>query len=677
MNDRVDVKNLLGASAHETDPACLLAITDLSVTATHKQVRTSLLRGVEFELRAGETLALLGEAGCGKSLIASAIVGLLDEGVHVEGGEVRLHGKDLISLPRSELRTYLGARVATIFQDSMASLNPAMTVMQHLGEVLACHRNLVGADARDEARRLLASVGLSSPGACLDRKPDELSIGICQSVAIALALAGRPQLLVADEPARLLDPTVQTQVLALFERVRNVRAMGILLMTRDPDLVRRMAQRVAVVLDGEVVEWGPSGEFMANPLHPYSRSLLEAQPSRHQRGQVLGGAEHRAAVPEQSGCRFALRCPSAFGACSISRPEMHAQGARTVRCHLYRELEEPDLPSLAFAPLRHRPRRPAAVCLELRGLPIKLEHTRSGVAASTQGRVDLSLQSGRTLALLGESGCGKSHVGKAMAGLIGVDEGTLFIDGSPIEALFESAFIPTRRALQMIFQSPRAALNPFMQVGDLIAEGMIALGVETDPERRAKRVGALLARVGLAPALANSYPEDLSDFELQCVAIARALALSPRALICDEPVAGFDAGCRSHILNLLRELQEEAGMSYLLITRNPGVAGYLADEVAVMYSGFIVEQGSVDAVFSNPAHPFTRALVAASVEGVRTPRHENAAMVTGDPHTGVAPISGCHFHARCPKATEICERKYPVQTRFGSASHFVRCHWPG
>lgn len=677
MNDRVDVRSMLGASARGPDPTRLLSISNLRVGVSSNGVRTWPLRGVDLELQAGETLALLGEAGCGKSLIASAIIGLLDRGARIEAGEVSLHGKDLSKLTQPELRTYLGSRVATIFQDSLASLNPAMTVMQQLGEVFACHRKLLGADARDEARRLLASVGLSSPGACLDRKPDELSIGTRQSVAIALALAGRPQLLLADEPTRLLDPTVQTQVLALFERVRNVRAMSILLFTRDPDLVRRMAQRVAVMLDGEMVEWGASAAFMANPLHPYSRSLLEAQPSRHQRGQVLGGADLGAPAPEQAGCRFALRCPRAFGMCSTVRPEWHAVGAQSVRCHLYRDLEDLDLPTLARTPLWRRPRHPAPVCLEIRGLPVMLEQTRPGAAAGAPDGVNLGLQSGRTLALLGESGCGKSYVGKAMAGLVGIDEGELFLDGSPIGELFASAFVPTRRALQMIFQSPRTALNLFMRIGDLVAEGMITLGVEADPDRRAKRVGALLSRVGLAPSLAKRYPEDLDDFELQCVAIARAMAVSPRVLICDEPAAGFDAGCRSHILNLLRELQEETGMSYLLITRDPGVAGYLADDVAVMYCGRIVEQGSVDTVFSSPAHPFTRALVAASVEGARTPGHEKATMVSGDPHTVAAALNGCHFHPRCPKATEICERKQPAQTRFGTASHLVRCHWPG
>lgn len=677
MNDRVDVRNMLGAAAAATDPTRLLSIADLQVGTTSGGVRTLPLRGVDFELRSGETLALLGEAGCGKSLIASAIVGLLDEGTRIEAGSVRLQGKDLVKLTPTELRTFLGGRVAMIFQDPLASLNPGMTVMQHLAEVFAHHRKLLGNDARDEARRLLASAGLSSPGACLDRKPAELSIGTCQSVAIALALAGRPQVLLADEPTGSLDLTVQTQVLGLFERVRNVRAMAILLFTRDPDVVRRMAQRVAVVLDGEVVEWGPSGEFLANPLHPYSRSLLEAQPSRHQRGQVLGGAEHGAPAPAQPGCRFALRCPRAFGTCSSAVPEVHVVGAQSVRCHLYRDPENLDLPSLALAPLRRRPRSQAAVCLELRGLRISIEQTRPGVAASRVDGVDLSLQSGRTLALLGESGCGKSSVGKALAGLIDIEEGDLFLDGSPLGELFETAFIPTRRALQMIFQSPRAVLSPFMRIGDIVAEGMIALGVEPDPDKRSKRVAELLSRVGLAPALAASFPEDLDDFALQCVAIARALAVSPRVLICDEPVARFDAGCRSHLLNLLRELQEETGISYLLITRNPGVAGYLADDVAVMYCGRIVEQGSVDAVLSSPAHPFSRALVAASVEGARTPGHENATMVTGDPHTGVASSSGCHFHPRCPKATEICERKYPAQTRFGSAAHVVRCHWPG
>lgn len=665
---------MLGASAHDPDPTRLLSINDLRVGATSNGVRRLPLRGVDLELRTGETLALLGEAGCGKSLIASAIVGLLDEGTCIETGEVLLQGKDLLKLSRSELRASLGSRVATIFQDPIASLNPGMTVMQHLAEVFAHHRKLAGSDARDEARRLLASAGLSDPRVCLERKPAELSIGTCQLVAIALALAGRPQVLLADEPTGSLDPTIQTQVLALFERVRNVRAMGIMLFTRDPDLVRRMAQRVAVVLDGEVVELGAGGAFLANPLHPYSRSLLEAQPSRQQRGQVLGGTEHGAPAPDQPGCRFVSRCPRAFGECWRSAPGFHVVGTQSVRCHLYRDLDELELPSLAIAPLRRRLRRPAAVCLEMRGLRISCGQDRPGAAVDG---VELSLQSGRTLALLGESGCGKSSVGKAMAGLIRIDEGELFLDGSPLNELFESAFVPTRRALQMVFQSPRAALNPFMQIGDIVAEGMIALRVEADPDTRAQRIGQLLSRVGLAPALAGRYPADLDDFALKCVAIARALAVSPRVLILDEPVAGFDAGCRSHILNLLRELQEEAQMSYLLITRNPGVAGYLADDVAVMYCGRIVEQGTVDAVLATPAHPYTRALVAASPEGMRAHGQHNDAVVTGDTQTGAVRINGCHFHPRCPKATEICERKQPAQTRFGTASHLVRCHWPG
>ncbi len=628
--------------------------------------------GVSFRVAAGETYALLGESGCGKSMTALSVMRLLPDGGRVTSGAVELDGENVLALPERAMRQVRGGRMAMIFQEPMLALNPVIRVGEQIIEALALHRNLAGAAARDAARALLDSVGVPDAARRLDSYPFELSGGLRQRVMIAISLAGQPRLLIADEPTTALDVTIQAQVLEVLRSLRTERQMGMLLITHDLGVVAENADRVGVMYAGELLEEGARDAFFAAPQHPYSRMLFEALPRPGDGGPLItipGQVPKPEAMPE--GCRFAPRCPHAFARCREQSPGWQVIDGQRVRCHLAGQL--PVQPPRRLA-AHGGPLHAAQPLLQVYGLKVHFP-VRRGLLQRTVGLVravddvSLAIEAGRTLALVGESGCGKTTVGKALLRLIEPTAGRIALGGETITARNVASL---RRQAQMVFQDPFSSLNPRMRVADILLEGMDALDVGAANQRR-DAVARLLGQVGLPDDAGGRYPHAFSGGQRQRIAIARALAVSPRLVICDEPTSALDVSVQAQILNLLKDLQEELGLAYLFITHNLAVVEYLAHEVAVMYLGRIVEHGAAADVLRSPRHPYTQALVSA-VPRIEPHGGEGIVRLAGDQPSPLNPPGGCHFNPRCPHAGEICRQTYPDRTDLGGG-HWVRCHW--
>ncbi len=650
--------------------------------------------GISFTISRGETFALLGESGCGKSATAQGVMRLLPAAGRIVEGSVRLDGEELLALPEAQMRAWRGGRMAMIFQEPATSLNPVLTVGRQIGEVLERHRGLRGAAATACMIDLLRQVGIADPERRLDEYPFQLSGGMKQRVMIAIALAGEPELLIADEPTTALDVTVQAQILDLLAQLQVDRGMGILLITHDLGVVARMAQRIGVMYAGELVEVADRHSFFNTPRHPYTQALFAALPDVSRREQALrtipGQVPALAAMP--TGCRFAARCPQAMAVCRDQAPPWRtlADGdgsaqvpgqanvqvsGHAVRCHWSGEA------TVASASAENSATRGASEnsapkpYLAVDGLKVHFP-IRQGFWQRTVGHVravdgvSLNISPGRTLALVGESGCGKTTVGKALLRLVPPTAGRVELAGVALDAVQGSALWQARRAMQMIFQDPFASLNPRLRIGEILVEGMLVDGQRPTPAQ----LGELLAQVGLPADTVDRYPHEFSGGQRQRIAIARALAVKPALLICDEPTSALDVSVQAQILNLLKQLQAELGVAYLFITHNFAVVDYLAHDIAVMYLGRIVEQGRADEVLNRPAHPYTQALLSA-VPAPCLDDMRQRIRLPGETPSPAKPPSGCHFHPRCPRAAELCRQSYPSASP-RSATHTVNCHFP-
>jgi len=599
----------------------------MSAVLEAKNVRTVLdtsagqvraVDGISFELAKGECFALVGESGCGKSMTALSLMRLLPEAGRIAGGELSLEGVDLFALPEAAMRAVRGRRVAMIFQEPATALNPVMTVGRQIVEVI--ERHTPGTDAEAKAIDLLRAVGIPDPEQRFHQYPFQLSGGQKQRVMIAGALAVDPEVLIADEPTTALDVTIQAQILDLLAKLQSERGMALLLITHDLGVVAKMAHRVAVMYAGEIVEMATRESFFRAPQHPYSQKLFAALPSPQHRSGAL--AVIRGQVPPLNRpfnhCRFADRCDYVFDRCRVEPPPLYQPlPEHEARCFL-REAGPAGPRERGAAPGASISARQAqrAVVLEVKDLKVHFP-IRRGVFKRTVGHVhavdgvSFALQEGRTLALVGESGCGKTTTGKALLQLIPPTSGTVVFGGKTISGLDRAQMRPLRAAMQIIFQDPYSSLNPRLRVAEILLEGMRSLGVgSTDAERIAK-LEVLLGEVGLPSDALGRYPHEFSGGQRQRIAIARALAVNPRLIICDEPTSALDVSVQAQILNLLRKLQEERGIAYLFITHNIAVVDFLAHDVCVMLQGKIVERGTVDEVLRSPQHPYTRELLSA------------------------------------------------------------------
>ena len=573
--------------------------------------------GVSFELVQGECFALVGESGCGKSMTALSLMRLLPEAGRIAAGQVSLEGVDLLALPEAAMRAVRGRRVGMIFQEPSTALNPVLTVGRQIGEVIERHIGKEG--IRDKTIELLRAVGIPDPESRIDQYPFQLSGGQKQRVMIAAALAVEPEVLIADEPTTALDVTIQAQILDLLAKLQAERGMALLLITHDLGIVARMAQRVAVMYAGEIVEIAARDAFFRAPQHPYSQKLFAALPSPQQRSGAL--AVIRGQVPPLTTafdhCRFAERCDEAFDRCRSEAPRLlEPATGHFARCHLR---EQGLAPSRVISTEKYKNtvvEEQRSVLLEVKDLKVHFP-VRRGVLKRTVGvvkavdGVSFELQEGRTLALVGESGCGKTTTGKAILQLIEPTAGRVLFEGKELSGKSRSEMRPYRSVMQIVFQDPYASLNPRMRVAEILLEGMRSLGVGRDDSGRTSALVKILSDVGLPADSLDRYPHEFSGGQRQRIAIARALAVEPRLIVCDEPTSALDVSVQAQILNLLRSLQQRLGLAYLFITHNIAVVDFLAHEVAVMLQGRIVERGSVDAVLRSPRHSYTKELLAA------------------------------------------------------------------
>ena len=605
------------------------------------------LDALTLSVERGETFALVGESGCGKSMTALALMRLLPENGLVTGGDLFLRGAssgedgsgrsgeslDVLALPEAGMRRVRGGRIGMIFQEPGTSLNPVMTVGRQVVEAIEAHTPLRGAEARARALEWLARVGIPEPERRFDDYPFRMSGGQKQRVMIALALAAEPDFLVADEPTTALDVTIQAQILELLKSLQAERGMGLLLITHDLAVVSGMAHRVALMYAGQIVEVASAREFFAAPKHPYAQALLRALPSAEGRDRPLMAIAGTVPPLTQrfEGCRFAPRCAQALAGCATTLPALHDLGAgRSVRCVLHL----PGAPAAAVAPLPE-PALPRAAAtesdppllLQVQALSVHFPLQKAFLAGGPRefravSGVSFELRAGRTLALVGESGCGKTTTGKALVQLLrgsARTEGQALLHapggaGVPPRDLFKlqgEALRAARREVQIVFQDPFASLDPRMGVREILDEGLAALRPEFSVAERHARLARLVDQVGLRRDALDRYPHEFSGGQRQRIAIARALAVEPRLIVCDEPTSALDVSVQAQILNLLRDLQRELGVSYLFITHNIGVVEVMADEVVVMQGGAVVEQGASSAVLRAPREAYTQQLLAA------------------------------------------------------------------
>ncbi len=658
----------------------LLSVKDLRAWIDAGAEPLRAVDGIDFDIRRGETFAVVGESGSGKSMTALSILRLLPEAAQIVSGSVMLDGRELMGLPESEMRDVRGKRIAMIFQEPGTSLNPVMTVGAQIREVLARHLHITGTDAARRVVQLLEAVGLPSPAHRAAEYPFQLSGGMKQRVMIAMALAAEPDLLIADEPTTALDVTIQAQVLDLLQDLQRQRGMAILLITHDLGIVSDMAHRVAVMYAGRLMEVADRARFFGAPGHPYSRKLFESLPGAARRGGELAviPGQVPALTEDFRRCRFVDRCGAAMPVCREGEPAMTELAAgHSVRCVRASDLATTDGAAIGHrsaAELGHEP--PLVALLKVSGLKVHFP-IRKGVLRRTVGQVKavdgiaLNIPAGRTLALVGESGCGKTTAGKAIIQLIDPTGGRVELDGIALNELRGETLRRSRRDYQIVFQDPYASLNPRMRVGDILAEGQLALGDSRDPAVVAGRSAELLRQVGMAEESLGRYPHEFSGGQRQRIAIARALAVRPKLLVCDEPTSALDVSVQAQILNLLKKLQRELNLSYLFITHNISVVEYIAHEVAVMYLGRIVERGTVAEVLGAPAHPYTRALIAA-VPRIDAAGARPVVRLEGELPSPVNPPEGCHFHPRCPQVRNECRSKYPEAVAL-SETRTVHC----
>ncbi len=703
----------------------LLEITDLAVSIPTESGTIEAVRGISLALGRGETLGVVGESGSGKTMLALSVMGLLPRTALVSGS-VQLAGTELLGSSAAEWHNIRGSQVAMVFQDPMTALNPMYTVGWQVAECILLHRKVSKRAAMDRAIELLDAVGLPEPARMAKRYPHQLSGGMRQRVVIAIAIANEPKLLIADEPTTALDVTVQAQILELLTTVRERSSAAMILITHDLGVVAGVADRVLVMYAGRAAEIGGVDEVFAEPGMPYTAGLLASLPSLNHRSERLPAIPGTppTGLAYGPGCAFAPRCPLAaepcavqpaltdigaghVAACHFAGPEAGGQTATALQPPVARDPQEgngaddhaaDDRLADDSAPHRGAPDHGApdhgapdyeaphdsapddsAVVLSVKNLSkhFKVRGTSFGSVATVQAvsGVDLELRAGRCLALVGESGCGKSTLARLLMRLEDPTTGTITLNGRDITTLPDDELRATRRDMQMVFQDPYSSLNPRLSVGEIVGE---PLTVHKIPNR-AERVRELLLSVGLDPVAGVRFPGEFSGGQRQRIGIARALALDPQALVLDEPVSALDVSIQASVLNMLRDMQRKRNMAYLFIAHDLSVVRQVADDIAVMYLGLIVEQGPADLVYRRPAHPYTTALLSAvPIPDPPAERSRERILLHGEVPSPVNPPSGCRFRTRCWKADSRCaDEPPPLRVIDGDGGkHLVACHYP-
>ncbi len=608
----------------------LLTVSGLKTYFRTPEGTARAVDGLSFHILPGETYALVGESGCGKSVTALSIMGLVPAPTgFAAGGSIHFKGQNLLALPEVEKRRVRGNLISMVFQEPMTSLNPVFTAGSQIKEALTLHQRHTQAQAREAAITLLRQVRIPDPERVYAGYPHQLSGGMRQRVMIAMALACRPELLIADEPTTALDVTIQDQILTLISELQQELGMAVLLITHNLGIVQEMADRVGVMYAGKMAEESSPEVLFREPKHPYTVKLLESLPAESKRGRALSTIP--GSVPSATrylpGCRFADRCPAVMRGCAETLPrELDIASGHRVACHLHdsefqgvrKAAAEPD-GVLAFLPVRLQ----AEPLIQAAGIKVHFPVT-GGLLKRTTGYVkavdgvDLAIPRGAVQALVGESGCGKTTFGKALLRLLPLTAGAVKFQGADLAQLAPSDLRPHRRQMQMIFQDPYSSLNPRLTVQEIVEEGILVHQLASTAKERERLVYEMLDTVGLDADTAGRYPHEFSGGQRQRIGIARALVVRPSFVVCDEATSALDVSVQAQILNLLKKLQGDFNLTYLFITHDLSLVEYFADLVSVMYQGQIVEAGTVQEVFTSPRHPYTRTLLA-SVPRVNIP----------------------------------------------------------
>jgi peptide/nickel transport system ATP-binding protein len=671
----------------------IFQIRDLHVSFPSEAGTVHAVRGVNLDLQAGEVLGLVGESGSGKSVTSLASVGLLPDSASVRGS-ITYGGRDLLALRDDQLSEIRGSDISMIFQDPLSALNPVQTIGQQVAEAILIHKDISRDGAWERAIELLDVVGIPNPRSRATGYSFEFSGGMRQRVMIAMAIANEPKVIFADEPTTALDVTVQAQILEALRKARDITGAAVVLVTHDLGVVAGLADRIAIMYAGRIVETGQVQSVYEHPAMPYTIGLLRSIPridEGHRRLANIPGSPP-APVETPPGCPFSARCPVATAECESSEPALvQLDSTRHVACHRAAEIDQLVLEGKVF-PTETHTQRSATVTSERvlevsdlrKGFPLMrgaIMRRRIGTVHAVDG-VDLRLHQGETLAIVGESGCGKTTTLLQILDMVAPETGSITILGRDVSTLSRRDRLSMRRDMQIVFQDPFASLDPRIPIGEAIAEPLEAFGV--DAAARGARVRDLLELVGLNPDHANRYPAEFSGGQRQRIAIARAIALEPKIVALDEPVSALDVSVRAGVLNLLADLQSRLGLSYLFVSHDLAVVRNISDSVAVMYLGGVVESGPVDEIFSNPRHPYTQALLSAvPIPDPRAERNRERIVLEGDLPSPSAPPPGCRFHTRChirqmlPEQIQArCVSERPTLTTDSISERAVACHAP-
>ncbi|MFV0296694.1 MAG: dipeptide ABC transporter ATP-binding protein [Hyphomicrobiaceae bacterium] len=661
----------------------VLEIEDLHVQFVTSQGTVRAVDGVSYIVNPGEMVAIVGESGSGKSVSALAVMRLLPpHSSRIPKGSIKFEGQSLLELSNEEMRQIRGRSISMIFQEPMTSLNPVLSIGLQIKEPLFIHLGMSEEEADARAIELLTLVGITDPKSRLAQFPHQLSGGMRQRVMIAIGLACNPKLLIADEPTTALDVTIQAQILELMKDLSKRLGIAIVVITHNLGIVARYADRVNVMYAARIAESGTAERVFGRPLHPYARGLLSAVP-RLDRGRSSKLATIEGAPPNllrpPEGCRFRTRCRYAFEKCQEVPEYREVEEGHHVACHRALEVEELDRKAQASAKdeVQAEPVIGDELMLDIKraskffpvgggflGGPVRHVKAVNGVS--------LNVRRGETLGLVGESGCGKSTLGRLVLRLDKPTDGEILFEDIDLAHMGRRDMIAIRKRMQVIFQDPYSSLNPRMTVGQIIAEPMSVHKI-IEKSKIDDRVIELLETVGLFPYMAARYPHELSGGQRQRVGIARALAVNPEVIVCDEAVSALDVSIQGQVINLLQGLQQKLGLTYLFIAHDLAVVRHISTRVAVMYLGRIVELADSNELFSNPSHPYTQALLAAApIPDPAIERSRPRSIIKGELPSPLNPPSGCVFHPRCPKATEACKQEIPAQREI-APGHIAAC----
>ncbi len=663
----------------------LLSVRDLRTWFLTDAGPVRAVDGVSFDLARGETLGIVGESGSGKSVCAKSIIRLLDDPARIVGGSITFRGRDLATLDAAALRQVRGREIAMVFQDPMTSLNPVLRIAKQLTEAMTAHGRFTRAAARARAVQLLRRMEVPAPERAVKAWPHQFSGGMRQRVMLAMGFSNEPALIIADEPTTALDVTIQAQILDLLRELNADFGTAVILISHDLGVISNVCSRILVMYAGEVVEEGAPEELLSDPRHPYTWALLHAAPRIDAEAQDRRLATIEGQPPDPrnwpTGCRFRARCPFTVAQCAEHPALLPVGEDRLSRCWVTQQggaLHTPSRPhvtaAVAVSPVVVRP------LLEVTGLTKHFELPRDGlfekprILRAVDG-VDLTVMRGETVGLVGESGCGKSTLARLVTRLHEPTAGRVVFDGTDITHATQSDIRPLRRRMQMIFQDPYASLNPRMSVGEILT-GPLKLHELTEGDSRA-RVAELLALVNLPPQSTNRFPHEFSGGQRQRISIARALSVRPDLIVADEPISALDVNIQAQIINLMVDLQERLGLTYLFIAHDLAVVRHVCDRIVVLYLGKVMEVARAADLFRRPLHPYTRSLVAAApVPDPRVERTRRHVQLRGEPASPISPPSGCRFRTRCPIAAPICSEQEPPLLDQGG-KQFVACHFPG